>query len=105
MCPAMIISTKANDDALESQYQKGVKQLCENGINKVPNKYILPVQERPDTTEAETGVANQNLKLPIIDFAELQGPNRPQVLTTLANACEQYGFFLVRRHKESRPFF
>ena len=97
MSPAMVMSAKTKqNDNLESQYQKGVKHLCENGINKVPKKYILPVSDRPNMKDRELiNVNKQNLKLPIIDFAELQGSNRPQVLKSLANACEQYGFFQV----------
>ena len=97
MSPSMVkaIETK-EDDNLGSQYQKGVKHLCENGTNKVPKKYILPLSDRPNMNDGElNNVHKQNLKLPIIDFAELQGSNRPQVLKSLANACEQYGFFQV----------
>lgn len=89
---------KGNDDIPESQYQKGVKHLCEKGhLNAVPKKYILPVSERPTKSSVEdSNVVKQNLQLPIIDFSELLGPNRPQVLRSLANACQQYGFFQVR---------
>lgn len=100
MSPSMVkaIETK-EDDNLGSQYQKGVKHLCENGINKVPKKYILPLSDRPNMNDGElNNVQRQNLKLPIIDFAELHGSNRPQVLKSLANACEQYGFFQLVNH-------
>ncbi|KAF9593539.1 hypothetical protein IFM89_024128 [Coptis chinensis] len=42
--------------------------------------------------------ANGSIKLPIIDFAQLQGPNRPEVLKSLAKACEEYGFFQAINH-------
>lgn len=101
MSPTIAVTTETmEDDTPEIQYQKGIKYLWENGINRVPKKYILPPSDRPNTHE--DGVLNhhvssgQNLKLPVIDFAELmQGANRPQVLHSLANACEQYGFFQV----------
>lgn len=96
MSPAMAVLTTENE---ESQYQNGVKRLHENGISTVPSKYILPVLERPNNTKhQEANVTKNNLKLPIIDFHELQGPNRPQVLESLANACEQYGFFQLVNH-------
>ncbi|KAK9289386.1 hypothetical protein L1049_007541 [Liquidambar formosana] len=102
MAPAILgmkAETKRKDDTqLENQYQKGVKHLCENGITKVPSKYILPLPERPHSNKAEQNVAKANLKLPIIDFAELQGPNRSKVLESLANACEVYGFFQLVNH-------
>ncbi|RZC21392.1 Protein DMR6-LIKE OXYGENASE 2, partial [Glycine soja] len=99
--PAMALNEqKGKDDIPESQYQKGVKQLCEKGhLNAVPKNYILPVSERPTKSSVEdTNVVKQNLQLPIIDFAELLGPNRPQVLQSLANACQQYGFFQLVNH-------
>ena len=98
MSPAIAMrSDNGNEnEKQESQYQRGVKHLCENGVSKVPDKYILPILDRPTTTHEEANLFNKgNLKLPVIDFAELQGSNRPQVLKSLANACEQYGFFQV----------
>lgn len=86
----------SDDNTPQSQYLKGVKQLYENGLHSVPNKYILPASDRPNTNKEEPHVASSNsIQLPIIDFTELQGPNRPQVLRSLSNACENYGFFQV----------
>ncbi|KAL5546002.1 hypothetical protein UlMin_005689 [Ulmus minor] len=79
-------------------YQKGVQHLVEKGISRVPEKYILPIQERPNRRDEEKISTKEKLKLPMIDFAELQGPNKAQVLKSLANACEQYGFFQVVNH-------
>jgi len=101
MSPAMALNEqKRKDDTAEgkSEYLKGVKHLCEKGhIRAVPKKYILPVADRPTkSAEEDSNALNQNLHLPIIDFAELLGPNRPQALQSLANACQQYGFFQVK---------
>ncbi|CAK9157707.1 unnamed protein product, partial [Ilex paraguariensis] len=99
MSPALAIATETREgDALESQYQKGVKHLYERGIKKVPKKYILPVSERPNLRERKPYATELNLKLPVIDFAELQGANRSQVLKSLAYACEYYGFFQLVNH-------
>ncbi|KAK7337148.1 hypothetical protein VNO77_17709 [Canavalia gladiata] len=100
MSPAMARNEQRKEyDAPESQYQKGVKQLYEKGhLDSVPKKYILPASERPTKSVEDPNVAKQNLQLPIIDFAELLGPNRPQALQSLANACEQYGFFQLVNH-------
>ena len=95
--PAMAIT---NDDATETEFQKGVKHLIENGVSKLPNKYILPVSDRPNVDKEQPNVAKSNLKLPIIDFAELQGSNRSQVLNSLSSACEEYGFFQVARPQD-----
>ncbi|KAL2923699.1 Protein DMR6-LIKE OXYGENASE 1 [Bienertia sinuspersici] len=98
MSPAISLRSdkRMKDNQSENQYQKGVKHLCENGIKKVPTKYILPISDRPNT--GKPLFEETNIKLPVIDFAELQGPNRSQVLQALTNACEQYGFFQVVNH-------
>ncbi|KAK2998004.1 hypothetical protein RJ639_025282 [Escallonia herrerae] len=103
MSPAMAVTaeTMKKDDPFQSQYQKGVKHLWESGIKIVPMKYVLPVLERPVAMNGESYATKLNLKLPLIDFAELQGSNRPQVLKSLANACENYGFFQLVNHEIS----
>lgn len=85
-------------DGESTQYQKGVKHLSESGIHKLPDKYILPVQDRPGTmSEAGSNPMKANLRLPVVDFAELRGPNRSTALKSMADACERYGFFQVIR--------
>ncbi|CAN4121469.1 unnamed protein product [Withania somnifera] len=84
--------------ALKSEIEdshKGVKYLHESGIQSVPKKYIFPILERPNLYTISKG---PNLKLPIIDFAQLHGPNRAQVLDSLSYACENYGFFQLVNH-------
>ncbi|KAK8715720.1 hypothetical protein V6N13_043048 [Hibiscus sabdariffa] len=80
------------------EFQKGVKHLSENGVSKLPSKYVLPVSDRPNVHKELPNVAKSSLKLPLINFAELQGPNRSRVLESLASACEDYGFFQVVNH-------
>lgn len=83
------------NEETEIQYlQKGVRHLCERGLTRVPSKYILPIQGRPNL--GDTGNASKhNLKLPVIDFTQLQGSKRSLVIQSLANACEEFGFFQV----------
>lgn len=103
-----MVTAADNDDNNSGQqervlYQKGVKHLCDGGIKAVPTKYILPAVERPSAISGrrnggggdDDDDSKVNIKLPIIDFAQLQGPNRLQVLQSLAHACENYGFFQV----------
>ncbi|XP_047336756.1 probable 2-oxoglutarate-dependent dioxygenase SLC1 [Impatiens glandulifera] len=78
----------------ENQFQKGVKRLYDKGISKLPTQYIWPALDRPDMSKTQS----DNLQLPVIDFAELQGPNRIRVLESLQKACETYGFFQVVNH-------
>ncbi|ONK63966.1 uncharacterized protein A4U43_C07F20740 [Asparagus officinalis] len=84
-----LAETKREED--EGKFVKGVRHLCESGITKVPHKYILPVPERPEPREEM--ISNPKLKLPIIDLALLDTPDRSQVLQTMANSCVEYGFF------------
>lgn len=112
MSPAIALTGEekknGKDDKAERQYQKGVKHLYESGISRVPDKYILPILDRPATAtnrHVEPKISkNHNLTLPIIDFADLQGSNRDQVLKSLSNACEQFGFFQVGLDEISEIF-
>ncbi|KAH6806047.1 2-oxoglutarate and oxygenase superfamily protein [Perilla frutescens var. frutescens] len=76
----------------ENLYQKGVKNMYENGIEHVPRKYVLPAAERPNEKSCI------DVELPLIDFAQLLGPNRSQLLHSLDYACQNYGFFQVVNH-------
>ncbi|KAL5709710.1 hypothetical protein ACHQM5_020368 [Ranunculus cassubicifolius] len=102
MSPAMGLELQTKrvvSDPLESRYQKGVVHLCDSGVKRVPNKYVLPVVERPNRQGLGKTKDNTNISLPSIDFADLQGPNRSQAVRSLANACEEYGFFQVVNHE------
>lgn len=77
----------------QNMYQKGIKHLCDNGITQVPNKYILPEPERPQSLAINGHL--DLIDLPVIDFAQLQGADRPRALESLSKACEKFGFFQV----------
>ncbi|KAJ4848881.1 hypothetical protein Tsubulata_045423 [Turnera subulata] len=99
MSPGMssVFETPQQEEVLEScEYHKGVRYLCERGITKLPRKYIYPALDRPNARK--TDGSSTNLKLPIIDFAQLQGSNRHNVLNSLTKACEEYGFFQLVNH-------
>ncbi|XAR69675.1 Flavanone 3-dioxygenase [Bertholletia excelsa] len=104
MSPAMLMNavgaSNEEDVTAESQYQKGVKHLSENGIARLPKRYILPVSERPNITpnDEPCSCKKYSLKLPIIDFSQFQGSSRSQALNSLANACEHYGIFQLVNH-------
>ncbi|XP_062001522.1 probable 2-oxoglutarate-dependent dioxygenase SLC1 [Rosa rugosa] len=84
-------ATETHDQYL----QKGVRHLCEGGLTRVPTKYILPKEERPNSAIGGETI----LKLPVIDFAQLQGSSsRSQALNSLAKACEKFGIFLLINH-------
>ena len=96
MSPAIVLEVQTHykeEELLEShEFHKGVQHLCERGITKVPRKYILPSLDRPIFPKKDGAT---NFKLPIIDFAQLQGPDRIHALKSLSKACEEYGFFQV----------
>lgn len=92
----MTIGNDQNEILVCQDHNKGVKHLCEMGITKIPKKYILPVIERPNSPIiSKKPYDTTKVKLPIIDFAQLHGPNHAQVIASLAHACENYGFFQV----------
>ncbi|GER45421.1 2-oxoglutarate (2OG) and Fe(II)-dependent oxygenase superfamily protein [Striga asiatica] len=102
MSPAMVLSGQfpinGSYESQESLLQKGVKHMYENGIDRVPGKYVLPIADRPNIISNNTACPELDLELPVIDFAELLGPNRAQVLKSLSYACENYGFFQLVNH-------
>ncbi|PON40565.1 Oxoglutarate/iron-dependent dioxygenase [Trema orientale] len=75
------------------QYQMGVRSLLERGITRVPTKYILPQEERPN---GDSDI--HDLNIPVIDFAQLHGSTRSQVISSLAKACQEYGIFQLVNH-------
>ncbi|XP_019193055.1 PREDICTED: protein DMR6-LIKE OXYGENASE 2-like [Ipomoea nil] len=98
MAPAMSFETTPEEDD-SSIYLKGVKNLCDSRITKVPKKYIFPVSDRPNFSIDEPHPnPNPNLNLPLVDFAQLHGPNRSHVVNSIAKACKEYGFFQVINH-------
>lgn len=103
MSPAIVLEVQTHykeEELLESpEFQKGVKHLCERGITKVPRKYILPALDRPISPKKDGATS---FKLPIIDFAQLQGPDRIHALKSLSKACEEYGFFQLINHGIAR---
>ncbi|KAI8563215.1 hypothetical protein RHMOL_Rhmol03G0095100 [Rhododendron molle] len=95
-------SKGADDDSTsERECHKGVKHLWETGIAKLPKKYVLPESDRPNISKSGEPYRfknSSNIQLPVIDFSELQGSNRAQVVKYLANACENYGCFQLVNH-------
>ena len=98
MSPALSLPVEAKrefEERLEAgRYQKGVRHLCERGVTKVPTKYILPISDRPQNGD-DHNAANYGLRLPVINFAQLQGTGRAHVIQSLTRASEEYGFFQV----------
>lgn len=96
--PPTAAMSSLSSSSLENMHYKGVKHMFENGIKRVPQNYVCPLPDRPNVNITEKSDGPDELNLPIIDFAELQGPRRSKVLQSLAQACQTYGFFQLVNH-------
>ncbi|KAK1290815.1 Feruloyl CoA ortho-hydroxylase 2 [Acorus calamus] len=95
----MVVDTAQRDE--EAGYMKGVRHLWETGITSVPEKYVLPLLDRPNAKLVlhRSLSPNPNLELPVIDLSHLRSPlHRAQTLRSLAKACQEHGFFQVINH-------
>ncbi|KAL8168149.1 hypothetical protein V2J09_009648 [Rumex salicifolius] len=98
MSPPAMDSNSDCSLTVESTVQhlnKGVKRLSDNGVKKLPRKYILPGTERPGLLDPARSC---DIRLPLIDVSDLMGPARPDALARLGRACGEYGFFQVVGH-------
>ncbi|CAL9084003.1 unnamed protein product [Musa textilis] len=73
----------------EANYLKGVRHLCDNGITKVPSKYVLALPDQPQLTPL---ARKPSLKLPVIDVRQLLSPDRTKfvvVMIHVVSLCMQ----------------
>jgi len=76
---------------------KGASHLSDRGFTRLPNRYVLPVSERP-------GDVSGRLKLPVVDLARLRDPcQRAAAIGTLDAACRDYGFFQASTPHRALP--
>jgi isopenicillin N synthase-like dioxygenase len=97
-----LVESSSSYDYDYGALMKGVRHLSDSGITRLPDRYVLPVSDRPgvgliaasSTAAAAGGVGR--VKLPVVDLAGLRDPSqRAAVLATLDDACREYGFFQV----------
>ncbi|ONM03949.1 protein DMR6-LIKE OXYGENASE 2 isoform X2 [Zea mays] len=100
-----LVESSSSYDYDYGALMKGVRHLSDSGITRLPDRYVLPVSDRPgvgliaasSTAAAAGGVGR--VKLPVVDLAGLRDPSqRAAVLATLDDACREYGFFQVVNH-------
>jgi len=86
-----------NDDERYPAHYKGVKALVDAGIHAVPEIYIRPLEQRPVLLDSHPHEEDQ---VPMIDLAHLHGDGegRAAVVEAIGQACQQWGFFLVKNH-------
>ena len=66
-----------------------VQALALGGLNKLPAHFIRPVHERPENTVAVDGVT-----VPVISLSQ----PHDVVVKEVAEACQEWGFFLITDH-------
>ncbi|MQL90733.1 hypothetical protein Taro_023322 [Colocasia esculenta] len=93
----LVVKGGRDEETLE-KYMKGVRHLCDSGLTRVPAKYILPATERPYAQGPPSNPSDLKIKLPVVDLADIHTPNRAHVLASLAEACQEHGFFQVVNH-------
>ncbi|KAJ7564825.1 hypothetical protein O6H91_02G035200 [Diphasiastrum complanatum] len=77
------------------ELRRGAKALVDGGLTRIPDRYILPPHQRPNYSQV---LSCDNI--PVIDLAGLDSgyENRAQVITDIAKACQNWGFYQVVNH-------
>lgn len=68
----------------------GVQALVDNGLDRVPDDYVRPEDERPKGEDYLPHV-----RIPLIDLSKLYGPERASTLEAIHQACKEWGFLQV----------
>ncbi|KAJ8900248.1 hypothetical protein K2173_024888 [Erythroxylum novogranatense] len=85
------------EKVLESSYGfTSAMTLTELGNPQVPQRYVLPLSERPNPT------LHPSISLPIVDLSSLKHPSssspRSETINEIQRACKEFGFFQVINH-------
>ncbi|KAJ3709290.1 hypothetical protein LUZ61_012995 [Rhynchospora tenuis] len=80
-----------------------VQAISEAGIEKIPDRYIKPVNERPlNAKQAVKGMDHAKLaRIPVVDLQGLSSSNLATYQATveaISTACREWGFFQVVNH-------
>lgn len=91
-----ILLNNSENESYPDHY-KGVKALVDAGIQAVPDIYIRPLDQRPVLLNSHQ---HEDDQLPLIDLSSLQGDGegRGAVVEAIGQACQEWGFFLVKNH-------
>ncbi|GLJ42646.1 hypothetical protein SUGI_0883830 [Cryptomeria japonica] len=71
---------------------RSVKNLVDVGLQKVPEAYIRPENERPTASPVYSE------SIPVIDLHGFDDHNQSTVINAMSKACEEWGFFQVINH-------
>ncbi|KAE8681697.1 hypothetical protein F3Y22_tig00111311pilonHSYRG00337 [Hibiscus syriacus] len=64
-----------------------------SSVSSVPPNFIRPESDRPNLHDVISDHC-----IPVVDLQHLDGPNRSTVVKAIGEACQDYGFFLVKNH-------
>lgn len=62
-------------------------------VKQIPSNYIRPISDRPNFSEVE-----RSGSIPLVDLEGLHSHRRSEIIMQIGQACQDYGFFLVRNH-------
>ncbi|KAE8697701.1 hypothetical protein F3Y22_tig00110610pilonHSYRG00114 [Hibiscus syriacus] len=74
-----------------------IQSLSENGIRTVPDRYIKPINDRPELKP----VSDEHVDIPVVDLRNLFGKHRAlheETLRRISSACKDGGFFQAVNH-------
>ncbi|GMN40315.1 hypothetical protein TIFTF001_009538 [Ficus carica] len=77
-----------------------VQSLVESGIRKLPNRYIKPPNQRPQTTTLLNPL-QEDINIPVISLQDLFTGDeslRKATMASISSACSEWGFFQVVNH-------
>ncbi|KAL3583415.1 hypothetical protein D5086_014476 [Populus alba] len=71
-----------------------LSSLLISDVKDVPSNNINPIFDLPKLSELDAS----DDSIPLIDLDGLNGPNRSLIINQIGQACEEYGFFMVKNH-------
>lgn len=72
-----------------------VQSLAERNLTTLPDRYIKPPSQRPQTTTINHEPEAAAINIPIIDLDSLFSGNEDD-MKRISEACREWGFFQVR---------
>lgn len=79
-----------------------VQALSESGIKSIPERYIKPALQRPNSVKhGDRDFDDSQINIPLIDLQSIYSNDesvRNETLSCISNACRDWAFFQVVNH-------
>lgn len=79
-----------------------VQALSESGIKSIPERYIKPSLQRPNSVKhGDRHFDDSQINIPLVDLQSIYSNDesvRNETLSCISNACRDWGFFQVVNH-------